>query len=337
MSVKRVYVERKDGYDFEARSREEDFRRHLDMPVEKVRVLHRYDVEGLTDEQFRQAAEQILGDGATENLYFEDIPDLKETDGVIASEYKPGQFNQRTHSAEQIMAFMTRGERPTVRYAKVFVVEGGDVDKIKEYLINREDAREATLDKYETLRQPVDPPKPVEIVKGFTEMSDEELRRYVEENRFAMSFADAKLVQEYFEDEGREPTITELRVIDAYWSDHARHTTFRTVLDKVTFGDGRMDRRAEDVFEEYLRERREVDDSEEISLMDLATMYLREAKYSQRLRKLDESGESDNCAIRVTVTTDQGDQRYIVMFKNETRNSPTEADPLGGEIGRAHV
>ncbi|MBD5559932.1 MAG: phosphoribosylformylglycinamidine synthase [Clostridia bacterium] len=330
MSVKRVYVERKDGYDFEARERAEDFRSNLDEPVEKVRVLHRYDVEGLTDEEFEQAAAEILGDGATEDLYFEEIPDLGPNDHVFASEYKSGQFNQRTHSAAQVMAFMTRGERPEVRYAKVFVVEGGDVDKIKEHLINKEDAQEASLEKFKTLKTPVKAPKPVRTVEGFNDMDASQLEDYLRGRHLSMSLADAQYAQDYFRREGRNPTETELSVIDVYWSDHCRHTTFNTVLDKVDFGESALSQKAKSVYDEYLRERDEIDDDNSVTLMDLATMYAREARYTQKLKKLDISDDADTCSIIETIETDEGEHRYIIMFKNETRNSPTEADPLGG-------
>lgn len=328
MSVKRVYVEKRDDYAFEARDREKDFQANLKTPVKKVRVLHRYDVEGLNDEDFQRASTEILSDGATEDIYFEDIPDVGENDQVFASEYRPGQFNQRVHSAEQIIAMMTRGERPRMRYAKVFVVEGGDVDEIKEYLINKEDAREATMDKYDTLEVLVPPPAPVRTVDNFRQFTKDELEKFLQEGKYAMSLADAEKVQEYFKKEDRDPTVTELRVIDAYWSDHCRHTTFNTVLDKVEFADNQMSERAKHTYKEYLQARKAIGDRAPISLMDLATIYLREAKY--RLPNYDDSDEKNAASFRHIVTTDEGPRKYLIMFKNETGNSRTEADPLGG-------
>ncbi len=331
MSVKRVYVEKKNGFDVEARGKQKDFQQNLGEPVTRIRVINRYDVEGLSDDDFKEAAVQVMSEGAVDDLYFDRMPQTAPGAQVFAVEYLPGQYDQRADSAAQCIQLLTRGERPAVRYAKVFVVEGAqDLTAIKKYVINPVDSREASLDAYDTLKMELNIPQKVEVVDGFLEMDRAAIQSYLEQHGFAMTVEDMAEAQEYFKGENRNPTVTELRVLDTYWSDHCRHTTFLTKLDHVAFAGDPVSKNAQRVYEDYLETRRELGINKDVCLMDLATMYAREAKRKQLLKNLDDSEEINACSIKHRIETDQGGRDYLIMFKNETHNHPTEIEPFGG-------
>ncbi|MEA4853208.1 MAG: phosphoribosylformylglycinamidine synthase [Christensenella sp.] len=332
MSVKRIFVEKKQGFDVEAQSRAADFRQNLGVPVTQVRILNRYDVEGMEDEDFQAAVTSVFSEPAVDTVRYDSMPD---TNGysVFAVEYLPGQYDQRADSAAQCVQLLTRKERPAVRFAKIYLIAGANkkqLDVIKNYVINPVDSGEATLKPYDTLEMQLEIPTEVDVMDGFTEMDEKQIAAFTQENGFAMTTADMLCAQEYFKSEKRDPTITELKVLDTYWSDHCRHTTFSTKLDNVEFDSDPVSREAELVFEDYLEERRRVGREKDVCLMDLATAYVREAKRAGKLKNMDDSEEINACSIKCTINTDQGDKDYLIMFKNETHNHPTEIEPFGG-------
>ncbi len=331
MPVLRVFVEKKSGFDIEAQGYLRDFTQNLGQPVTSVRIIHRYDVEGLSEQDFKDAALKVMSEGAVDTVTFGALEKLPKGAVVFAAEYLPGQYDQRADSAAQCIQLLTRGARPDVRYAKLFVLAGAaDLDAIKRYVINPVDSREASLEKPKTLKMELSIPESVETVRGFTAFSEEEVADYVQSGGFAMTAADMRAAQQYFQGEKRDPTITELRVLDTYWSDHCRHTTFLTSLDKVTFANDDISQTAERVYDEYLDARRELGVTKDVCLMDLATMYARQAKQKGELQNLDVSEEINACSFKHVVKTDKGDIDYLIMFKNETHNHPTEIEPFGG-------
>jgi len=330
MPVKRVYVEKKKGFDVEAKGLLKDFRNNLGENVESVRIINRYDVEGLDEDGFEAAAGLVMSEGAADHVMY-DAPDWgKETD-VFAVEYLPGQYDQRADSAAQCIQLLVRGDMPVVRYAKIYVISGAkDIGAIKKYVINPVDSREASLDEYDTLSMNLAIPESVATVEGFIGFGKPEIEKYVAENGFAMTAEDMLCAQGYFKSEKRDPTITELRVLDTYWSDHCRHTTFLTKLDNVTFANDNISHQAEHVYEEYMDARRELGVKKDICLMDIATIYAKEAKAAGLLENFDESEEINACSIKHRITTEDGEKDYLIMFKNETHNHPTEIEPFGG-------
>ncbi len=328
--VRRVYVEKKSGFDVEAQGHARDFRENLGEPVKSVRILNRYDAEGLSENDFSAAVAQVMSEGAVDTVTYE-LPQLSKTAQLFAVEYLPGQYDQRADSAAQCIQLLTRKERPLVRYAKLYIVEGAkDIEKIKRYIINPVDSRQASLEEYDTLEMQLAIPHSVETVNGFLKKTKAEIAKYTKEFGFAMTTEDMLCAQEYFKSEKRDPTITELRVLDTYWSDHCRHTTFLTKLDNVTFANDDISKQAEHIYGDYLDARRELGSKKDICLMDLATIYPKEAKKAGLLKNLDESEEINACSIRCKVHTDKGKRDFLIMFKNETHNHPTEIEPFGG-------
>jgi phosphoribosylformylglycinamidine synthase len=331
MSVKRVFVEKKEGFDVEARGVLKDFTQYLGEPVTSVRIFNRYDVEGMEEEDFKTAAAQVMSEGASDNVYFDDMPEVGGKAKVFAVEYLPGQYDQRADSAAQCIQLLIRKERPAIRCAKVYAVEGGaDMDAIKKYVINPVDSREAALEPYETLAMDVGVPDSVETVEGFRDFTKGDIEKYIGDNGFAMTPNDMECAQDYFKKEKRDPTITELRVLDTYWSDHCRHTTFLTKLEEVTFANDNISHQAEHAYEEYIDMRRELGIKKDVCLMDIATIYAKSAKSKNMLKDFDESEEINACSIRHTIETEDGERDYLIMFKNETHNHPTEIEPFGG-------
>ncbi len=328
--VRRVYVEKKPGFDVEAQRLLKDFNGNLGESVKSVRIINRYDAQGLSEEDFKAAAAQIMSEGAVDTLSY-DMPKIPKSAALFAVEYLPGQYDQRADSAAQCVQLLTRSERPLTRYAKLYVIEGAkDIEKIKKYVINPVDSREASLSEYETLEMKLAMPDSVETVAGFIKKSAEEIASYAASGGFAMTAQDMLCAQDYFKSEKRDPTITELRVLDTYWSDHCRHTTFLTTLDDVSFANDDISQCAERVFADYIEARNEMGRKKDVCLMDLATMYPREAKFARGLQNLDESEEINACSIKCKVKTDSGEEDYLIMFKNETHNHPTEIEPFGG-------
>ncbi len=332
MSVKRIYVEKKTGFDVEAQARKKDFIQYLGLPVSSVRIVNRYDVQALDEEDFDAAVSGVFSEPAVDAVYHDEIPDAQDF-AVFAVEYLPGQYDQRADSAAQCIALLTRKERPVVRFAKVYLVRGVNkkqLAQIKEYVINPVDSCEAALAPYDTLDMELEIPECVATMEGFIAFKDAQLEQFLQEYGFAMTLADLKLAQEYFASEKRDPTITELRVLDTYWSDHCRHTTFLTKLEDVSFAKDALSGAAKEVYQEYLDARERLGSKKDICLMDLATIYVREAKRAGTLEHFDESEEINACSIKHTVETDHGMEDYLIMFKNETHNHPTEIEPFGG-------
>ena len=328
--VSRVYVEKKPGFDVEAQQLAHELRDILGIErLEGLRLVNRYDVEGITGELFAQCVPTVFSEPQSDVATLE-MP-AAEGAAVFAVEYLPGQFDQRADSASECIQLISQGERPEVRSAKVYMLEGAlsdeDVAAIKHYVINPIEAREASLDVRETLHleQPV--PGMVETVDGFLELDEAGLAAFIADRGLAMDLADIAFCQQYFAEEGRNPTITEIKMIDTYWSDHCRHTTFGTVLDNVAVEDEAV----QAAFEKYLEMRHELGrDEKPVCLMDMGTIGARWLKAKGILTGLDESEEINACTVKVKVDVDGEEQDWLYLFKNETHNHPTEIEPFGG-------
>ena len=326
--VYRVFVEKKREYANEAAALLSDIRTLLGIgSVTGVRFLNRYDAENISKELFDYAVQIVLSEPQLDMVSRE----LDAGDGtVFAVEYLPGQFDQRSDSAEQCIQILSCGERPTIRSARVYVLEGNvtqrELEEIKKYVINPVDSREAALEKPETIVAVYDTPGSVAILDGFNAMDEAERRAFLGDYGLAMDEADLAFCQEYFRREGRDPSITELRVIDTYWSDHCRHTTFNTIIDSVTFEDALL----QSAYEDYLRTREALGRTKSICLMDVGTLAGRYLRATGKLAKLDESDEVNACTVKITVTVDGKEEPWLLLFKNETHNHPTEIEPFGG-------
>ena len=328
--VSRVYVEKKPGFDVEAQQLAHELRDILGIErLEGLRLVNRYDVEVITEELFAQCVPTVFSEPQSDVAALE----MPETDGVavFAVEYLPGQFDQRADSASECIQLISQGERPEVRSAKVYVLEGAltddDVAAIKHYVINPIEAREASLEPRETLHMEQPVPPMVETVEGFLDLDEAGLAAFIADRGLAMDLADLAFCQRYFVEEGRNPTITEIKMIDTYWSDHCRHTTFGTVLDDVRIDDEAV--RA--AFEKYLAMRHELGrDEKPVCLMDMGTIGARWLKAKGILTGLDESEEINACTVKVKVDVDGEEQDWLYLFKNETHNHPTEIEPFGG-------
>ncbi|MSA60642.1 phosphoribosylformylglycinamidine synthase [Gordonibacter pamelaeae] len=328
--VSRVYVEKKPGFDVETQQLAHELRDILGIErLEGLRLVNRYDVEGITEELFAQCVPTVFSEPQSDVAALE----MPETDGaaVFAVEYLPGQFDQRADSASECIQLISQGERPEVRSAKVYVLEGAltddDVAAIKHYVINPIEAREASLEPRETLHMEQPVPPMVETVEGFLDLDEAGLAAFIADRGLAMDLADLAFCQRYFVEEGRNPTITEIKMIDTYWSDHCRHTTFGTVLDDVRIDDEAV--RA--AFEKYLAMRHELGrDEKPVCLMDMGTIGARWLKAKGILTGLDESEEINACTVKVKVDVDGEEQDWLYLFKNETHNHPTEIEPFGG-------
>ena len=304
----------------------------------KVRVLNRYDMDGLSDELYHKSIFDVFAEAAVDTV-FEETADLSDAAFVFASEYLPGQYDQRADSAAQCIQLISMGKKPEVKFARVMAFYGEisaeDEEAVKHYCINPVDSQEASMDKPESIAMAVDVPEDVSVVEGFREMDDGELRAYRSEMGFAMSEEDLQFVRQHFsEDLMRDPTVTELRVIDTYWSDHCRHTTFSTKITDIRFGDDAYSRMLKAAFDRYLAIRDEVygerTGEKDITLMDLATIGTKYIKKLGLADDLDESEEINACSINVTAEIDGKPEEWLVMFKNETHNHPTEIEPFGG-------
>ena len=336
-NVFRCFVEKKSGYDVEAEGLFHELRHTLGLTgLTGVRVLRRYDVEGVDEAVYAAARTTILSEPQVDKLWDEKMPAPRGEHTLLAVEALPGQYDQRADSCAQCIQMMTGGERPAVRAATVYVLQGTltpeELDKARGYLINPVESREAALDKPETLRQSYPVPEDVPVLDGFAHMSEEELRQVLDTYGLAMDLADLKFFQQYmFEEELRDPTLTELRVVDTYWSDHCRHTTFSTHLDGAEIADGQV----KAAYDRYLAARVEVYGQEKAAarpqtLMDIATIGAKTLKKRGLLPELDESEEINACSIHVPAKVDGKKQDWLLMFKNETHNHPTEIEPFGG-------
>ncbi len=335
--VRRIYVEKKKGFDVEAQGLFNDLKDNLCInELDSLRIIHRYDVTGISDEVYNQARTTIFSEPPVDDVYDEEMK-FNENVKIFAVEYLPGQYDQRADSAAQCIQILTHGERPQLRVAKLIVLEGNISDKqynlLKDYCINPVEAHEASLDKPATLDVVLTSPQDVEVVDGFIAMNEEQLQGLRAEMGFAMDLDDLKFCQAYFRDtEDRDPSITELRMIDTYWSDHCRHTTFSTQIDHVKFEEGTYTNVIESTYKDYLATRKYVygERDKDICLMDIATIGMKTLRKKGLLDDLDESEEINACSIVVNVDVDGENQEWLVMFKNETHNHPTEIEPFGG-------
>ncbi len=327
--VSRVYVEKKPGFDVEAQQLKSELVTILGVKgLDSLRLINRYDVEGADEDLFRSCVPTVFSEPQVDFAY-DELP----AGGVVtfAVEFLPGQFDQRADSASECIQLISQGERPTVRSAKVYILDGElsdeDVEAIKRYVVNPVEARLATLERPETLTQDVPEPEPVEVIDGFRELDEAGLAAFIAERGLAMDEADIAFCQQYFKDEDRDPTITEIRVIDTYWSDHCRHTTFGTVLENIEIDDSVV----QAAFDRYMEMRHELGrDEKPVCLMDMGTIGAKWLKKQGILTNLDESEEINACTVKVTVDVDGEDQDWLFLFKNETHNHPTEIEPFGG-------
>ena len=336
--VYRVFAEKKKGNDIEAVHMLNDLKNNVGITgLEEVRIINRYDAEGLSEESFKAAVKGVFSEANLDDVYYEEITFSPEW-RVFATEFLPGQYDQRADSAAQCIQLLTVGERPTVTSAKVIAVNGNitdaEFDKIKAYVINPVESRLASMDKPETLDIKSDVPADIVRINGFINMTDEEIAKYHASMGFAMSIADLCWVRDYFKnDENRDPSLTELKVIDTYWSDHCRHTTFATQLDEIKIDEGKYSKAIEEALEQYFELRKEVygDRKDKIvCLMDMACLGTKVLKKRGIVTNLDESEEINACSINVDVEIDGKKEPWLVQFKNETHNHPTEIEPFGG-------
>ncbi|MDO4546807.1 MAG: phosphoribosylformylglycinamidine synthase [Clostridia bacterium] len=328
--VLRVYVEKKSGFDHEARSLLTEARDFLGVKgLKSLRIINRYDVEGITKELFDECVSRVFSEPALDDTY-EHMPDANAA-VVFACEYLPGQYDQRADSAAQSVELIARCARPAVKTAQVFMLYGdisnADVEAVKRHVINPVEKREASLERVDTLNIPYDAPRAVPVVDGLIESDDEAMGSFIDKYALAMDVNDIKFCRDYFRGEGRNPTLAELRVIDTYWSDHCRHTTFLTRIDDVVIEDERVKK----AYDRYIAVREELGRGDRaVTLMDMATIGAKALKEAGKLNDLDESDEINACTIKFEATIDGEKQDWLILFKNETHNHPTEIEPFGG-------
>ena len=334
--IKRIYVEKKEGCNIEASQLLADIKENLGLTnLTGLRILNRYDVEDIADDVFEAASKTIFSEPPVDYIYNETF-EMAEDETAFSMEYLPGQYDQRADSAMQCIQIISGDDKAVVASAKTYVLKGKlsteDVEKIKHYCINPIDSREASMEKPATLKMDLPIPTTVETSEGFIDMDEKALLDYRKSLGLAMSEADILFCQKYFKDtEKRNPTITEIRVIDTYWSDHCRHTTFATHINDVTFEDGKYKEVVENVYKMYLDEKKSLGrEQKPVCLMDIATTGMRALKAQGKLDNFDESEEINACSIVVPVDVDGVEEDWLVMFKNETHNHPTEIEPFGG-------
>lgn len=326
--VYRIFSEKKKELANEAEALLSDIKGLLQIDsVTELRIINRYDAENITKELFDYAVKTVFSEPQLDNTYSELENDAA---AVFAVEFLPGQFDQRADSAAQCIQLISQKERPLIRTAKVYMLYGditeAELAAVKKYVINPVEAREAGLSKPETLAVNYDIPESVATLDGFTALSREQLDEFVKKYGLAMDTDDIAFCQDYFRSERRDPTMTEIRMIDTYWSDHCRHTTFLTHIDGVIFEDELL----QDAYSDYLRVREELGRTKPVCLMDLATVAAKYLKANGKLEKLDESEEINACTVKIKVTADGVEEDWLLLFKNETHNHPTEIEPFGG-------
>ncbi|MDR4022989.1 MAG: phosphoribosylformylglycinamidine synthase, partial [Eubacteriales bacterium] len=326
--VYRIYVEKKKGLANEAKSLLGDIKAFLGIEgIEDVRVVNCYDAENIDAELFDYCKKTVFSEPQLDDIY--DSMDFGNA-VVFAVEYLPGQFDQRADSAAQCIQLISQQEKPLVKTMKIYALYGNlseaDVAKIKKYVINPVEAREASIEKPETLVVNYDIPTEVAVLEGFNDLDEEGLKKFIADNGLAMDFGDIAFVQDYFKGEKRNPTITEIKVIDTYWSDHCRHTTFLTTIDSVEF----EDKLVKAAYDEYMADREAIGDKKPVCLMDIATVAVKVLGKEGKLDKLDKSEEINACSIKMDVEVDGKTEKWLLMFKNETHNHPTEIEPFGG-------
>ena len=331
MSVYRIYVEKKPEFAVEAQSVLNDLQTALRLSVTGVRILNRYDADHLTEEAFQKAIPTVFSEPAVDVTY-DTLPECTGNQRMFAAEYLPGQFDQRADSCEQCIQILLQGERCRVRTAQIYIISGNMTDaefqQIQSYLINPVERRKASLDKPETLDSNYEIPTEVKTLHGFCDRTKEQLDAFIRKYGLAMDLDDIQFCQDYFKNtEHRDPTITEIRMIDTYWSDHCRHTTFSTNIEQVEIGTPYIQK----TYDAYLNIRHELGrDAKPITLMDMATLAVKKLKADGKLNDLDESEEINACSVKIKVDVAGREEDWILMFKNETHNHPTEIEPFGG-------
>ncbi|HOP75081.1 MAG TPA: phosphoribosylformylglycinamidine synthase [Bacillota bacterium] len=335
--VRRIFVEKKPGFDIEAQSLYKELKYNLGIGgLEGVRIVNRYDIEGISETEYNQARQIIFAEPPVDQVYDEKFP-FSEHERVLAVEYLPGQYDQRADSAAQCIQILSQRERPEVRVARLIVLSGrlteDEYQRIKAYCINPLESHEASLEKPQTLKVQLEYPSDVKVLEGFIGYTRDEAEALRQDLGLAMSLDDLLFCQAYFKDtERRDPTLTEIRVLDTYWSDHCRHTTFLTRIESVQIEDGPYTTTIKDAYRMYLASRDYVDptQSKEMTLMNLATIAMKEFRKRGLLNDLEESDEINACSIVVPVEVDGKTEEWLIMFKNETHNHPTEIEPFGG-------
>ncbi|WP_303862914.1 phosphoribosylformylglycinamidine synthase [Alkalibaculum bacchi] len=333
--IKRVYVEKREGFNIESKHLKTELKETLGViGLEGLRILNRYDFEVQEDSVYEQIKKLILSEPNVDKVYDEDFPHVEE-ERFFAMEYLPGQYDQRADSAAQCIQILLPEAKSKVKTAKVILLRGKISDnefiKIKDYCINPVDSREASLEILQKLTDDLEEPNDIEVVEGFISFNDEKLDQYRKEKGFAMSKEDMVFVKEYFEkDEKRNPTVTELKVIDTYWSDHCRHTTFFTEIRDIQIEEGPYKEQIESTLKQYLASREYIETKKPITLMDLGTINTKLCRKMNLLEDLDQSEEINACSIKIDVDVDGQTEKWLLMFKNETHNHPTEIEPFGG-------
>ena len=337
MPVRRIYVEKKPQFNIKAKKMKKEIMEDIGIKsISNIRVLNRYDVEGMTDKDYEKAKHSVFAEPLVDYLFEEDFP-VNNNEHFFAFELLSGQYDQQEDSFAQCIQLISGAQKPEVQAATVVVIEGDltddELEKIKNFYINPVESKLADFDKPNTLREQYPEPKSVNTVKGFINSDDNELKKLSSDFGFAMSDEDLIFCRDYFKNiEKRDPSITELKVIDTYWSDHCRHTTFSTEITDVTFDNEPVSQKISEIYQLYLDTRKNVYKEKEksITLMDLATLGMKELKRTGHLQDLDESDEINACSIVVDVDVDGKKEPYLIMFKNETHNHPTEIEPFGG-------
>lgn len=327
--VYRIYVEKKKGFASEAASLKNEITNLLQVKgLKNLRIVNRYDVENISERLFEDSIERVFSEPQVDDTAKELSYDAK--DFVFAVEYLPGQFDQRANSAAECIQLISKEDRPDVRSAKVYILSGEitetELSAIKKYVINPVEAREAGLGTFDTLKIQYEIPTEVEIIDGFIDWSVSKLQNFLSDKGLAMDIEDLKLCQKYFKGEDRNPTITEIKVIDTYWSDHCRHTTFNTIIDNVKFEDPEI----REAYEEYISTRKNLNRTKPVTLMDIGTIAAKYLKSKGLMDKLDESEEINACTVKIDVNVNGSEEKWLLLFKNETHNHPTEIEPFGG-------
>lgn len=334
-NIRSVFVEKKSGFNVEAQSLLRDFKENLGiLDLEDVRVVNKYLISEISEEFYKKALNTIFAELTVDKIYEEELP-INEGEIAFGVEFLPGQYDQRADSASECLALLTAKDKAEIKSAKIVILKGNisidAVEKIKKYYINPVDSREVDIDSKE-FTAISNTPKDVQVLNGFTNKKIDELKEFHNENGLAMSIDDLVMIQDYFKEEKRDPSITEIKVIDTYWSDHCRHTTFSTVLEEVHIEEGIYTEPIKKSYEEYLKSREYVygEKQKNKTLMDIAIIAMKELRKRGKLEDLDISEEINACSINVKVETNKGMEDYLVMFKNETHNHPTEIEPFGG-------
>ncbi|EHK2345199.1 phosphoribosylformylglycinamidine synthase [Clostridium perfringens] len=335
--IRMVFVEKKAGFNVESQILLKDFKDNLGIEaLEDVRVLNKYILGDMEEEQYVRTVNTILSEAPVDRVYEENF-EIGQDEIAFGVEYLPGQYDQRADSASECIMLLTEEEKVPVKSSKVIILKGNlneeEIKKIKSYYINPVDSREVSpLSK--VLEENLEEPNEVEVLNGFLDLNEEGLKNFHREKSLAMSLEDLKMIRDYFKSEDRNPTITEIKVIDTYWSDHCRHTTFETIIKDVYIEEGKYSEPIKKAYEDYKNSRAYVYgenlNNKEVKLMDLATIAMKELRKRGKLDDLDVSEEINACSINIEIETDKGTEEYLLMFKNETHNHPTEIEPFGG-------